>query len=341
MLGPPMPRASRGDRPRHRHRASPCSASSPSLPTSLSRSRCCTSPDDNSRWFVVAARRAQCACSTTRRTSRRHARFINIASQLNSNPQSANDECGLLGMAFHPELPDGPARVLCHTRNGSDARARRSRLGVPYAGRRRDPRARTELQLLTVDHPESNHNGGNIAFGPDGFLYIGIGDGGGARRPARRHRQRPAADDAARQDAAHRRRSNSSPRRHTRFRPVRTAIRSRRIRGVRRGTGQRPTAPRSTPTASAIRGAGASIASTASCGSPTSARAHWEEVNASCSAAITAGAAAKARTTSITRHLRLRVGESADRSGRANTAAALGLLDHRRLRVSRQRRSPT
>ena len=57
--------------------------------------------------------------------------------------------------------------------------------------------------LLTVDQPYANHNGGQLAFGPDGYLYMGLGDGGSGRRPAR---QRPEPGRAARQDPAHRRR---------------------------------------------------------------------------------------------------------------------------------------
>ena len=82
-------------------------------------------------------------------------------------------------MAFHPNYPTDP-RVypLLHQRRiplGLVVASRRS--AAATAARRWTPA--TEMMLLTVDQPETNHNGGHIAFGPDGFLYIGLGDGGG------------------------------------------------------------------------------------------------------------------------------------------------------------------
>ena len=47
-------------------------------------------------------------------------------------------------------------------------------------------RGRKLRELLFVDQPEPNHNGGQLAFGPDGRLYLGLGDGGGAFDPERR-----------------------------------------------------------------------------------------------------------------------------------------------------------
>ena len=106
--------------------------------------------------------------------------FINIAGRLNSDPTSPTDERGLLGMAFHPNYPANPRAYLFYT--GTDATLglvdRVSEFRTLDGGQTLSPG--TELVLFNVDDPEDNHNGGNIAFGPnDGFLYIGIGDGGG------------------------------------------------------------------------------------------------------------------------------------------------------------------
>jgi len=106
--------------------------------------------------------------------------FIDIASKLNSDPSSSNDERGLLGMAFHPNYPTDPRVYLYYTATDPSlglvdrvSEFRTTDNGATLS-------TGTELPLFNVDDPESNHNGGNIAFGPDGYLYIGIGDGGGA-----------------------------------------------------------------------------------------------------------------------------------------------------------------
>ncbi|HET9864868.1 MAG TPA: PQQ-dependent sugar dehydrogenase [Steroidobacteraceae bacterium] len=135
-------------------------------------------PDDAAHWYVVQKTGQVRVFDNTADVSSART-FIDISGKLNSNPDSSNDERGLLGMAFHPDYPTDPRVYLFYT--GTDSTLglvdRVAEFRTTDGGGTLSPG--TELVLFNVDDPESNHNGGNIAFGPDGFLYIGIGDGGG------------------------------------------------------------------------------------------------------------------------------------------------------------------
>ncbi len=87
-------------------------------------------------------------------------------------------EQGLLGIAFHPDFAS-TGRLFLHW---SDPRGD-TRVAEFRARRDRTLEPRPVRQLLMVDQPEENHNGGQLAFGPDDRLYLGLGDGGGAFDP--------------------------------------------------------------------------------------------------------------------------------------------------------------
>jgi len=89
-------------------------------------------------------------------------------------------ERGLLGVAFHPDFETNRRVFIYYTRPGGDIIV--SRL-TANAGRTSAPIG-SEEKLLQIEHSENpNHNGGAMAFGPDGYLYIGTGDGGGGGDP--------------------------------------------------------------------------------------------------------------------------------------------------------------
>lgn len=88
-------------------------------------------------------------------------------------------ENGLLGLAFHPRFP-ADDRIFVHY-SGSGGETRIVEMRTTAGGERADPS--TARTLLTVAQPFQNHNGGQIGFGPDGFLYIGLGDGGSGGDP--------------------------------------------------------------------------------------------------------------------------------------------------------------
>jgi glucose/arabinose dehydrogenase len=99
--------------------------------------------------------------------------FLNIGSKIVSG-----GEQGLLGLAFHPLYRSNGRFFVFYTRTGDGALLVAEYRAVPVASNTADP---AETVLLTIPHPtNANHNGGMLAFGPDGYLYIGVGDGGGA-----------------------------------------------------------------------------------------------------------------------------------------------------------------
>lgn len=89
-------------------------------------------------------------------------------------------ERGLLGLVFHPNYPDTPYFYVNYTAE-PDGRTVIARYTVSSDPNVADPAS--ALVLLEIDQPYSNHNAGDLNFGPDGYLYIGTGDGGSGGDP--------------------------------------------------------------------------------------------------------------------------------------------------------------
>lgn len=97
--------------------------------------------------------------------------FIDISGQVTSG-----GERGLLGIAFDPDWPNTPEVYLSYTRGNLESVV--SRFTSSDGGDTLE--AASEEVLFTLDQPFGNHNGGQISFGPDDYLYLGLGDGGNA-----------------------------------------------------------------------------------------------------------------------------------------------------------------
>jgi glucose/arabinose dehydrogenase len=135
-------------------------------------------PGDTSRWFVVEQQGiVRIFPNMANVTDADVTVFIDISARV-----SSGGERGLLGMAFHPGFGNGNFDVfMSYTRNNGGLESALSRFRSNDNGLTLD--ATMEDIILTIPQDFNNHNGGQIAFGPDGFLYAGWGDGGSGGDP--------------------------------------------------------------------------------------------------------------------------------------------------------------
>jgi glucose/arabinose dehydrogenase len=104
--------------------------------------------------------------------------FIDLSASI-----ATGGERGLLGLAFHPDYATNGKFYVNFTRGNGDTVINEYQRSIsnPNIANRSSAR-----RIMTIGQPYSNHNGGMLAFGSDGFLYIGMGDGGGAGDPGNR-----------------------------------------------------------------------------------------------------------------------------------------------------------
>jgi glucose/arabinose dehydrogenase len=104
--------------------------------------------------------------------------FLNVVGKVISG-----GERGLLGLTFHPDFANNRRFFINYTRAGDGAT-----VVAEYRASSANPNVadNNETVLLTIAQPAANHNGGMVEFGPDKFLYIGMGDGGNSNDPNNR-----------------------------------------------------------------------------------------------------------------------------------------------------------
>jgi glucose/arabinose dehydrogenase len=131
-------------------------------------------PGDTTRWFVVE-KPGTIRVFDNNPGSNSSSIWLDLRASIN-----AVSEGGLLGLAFDPGYATNRYIYVSYTAAGL-FRSVVSRITVDADTGLPDPAS--ESLILEVPQPEANHNGGNLAFGADGYLHIGFGDGGGAGDP--------------------------------------------------------------------------------------------------------------------------------------------------------------
>ncbi|MEQ1801423.1 MAG: PQQ-dependent sugar dehydrogenase [Gammaproteobacteria bacterium] len=144
----------------------------PTTPAFTQPTKLLQAPGDAARWFVLEKTgRAKVFRTDTPATV---STWLDFSAKVNTS-----SEGGLLSLAFHPLYPARREVFVSYT-TGSPMQLVVSRLLLNNVT---TPTVVTEQMLLTVSKPWDNHNGGDLAFGPDGHLYISTGDGGSGGDP--------------------------------------------------------------------------------------------------------------------------------------------------------------
>ena len=142
-------------------------------------------PDDGSNLLFVVEQRGRIWSFPDEPSTADKVEFLDIRPKVLSPASGGHNEEGLLGLAFHPDYRrNGEFFVYYSAQEGpTGRRSIVSRFTVSRDDpRRADPASEQRIWIGPPD-PYGNHNGGSIAFGPDGYLYITLGDGGAADDP--------------------------------------------------------------------------------------------------------------------------------------------------------------
>jgi glucose/arabinose dehydrogenase len=137
------------------------------------------SPKDNSKRLFICEQTGK--IKIIRNGKALEKPFLDLSAKLDDMGK-AYSEKGLLGIAFHPQYKTNGRFFVYYSAPEPDSKYDHKSVLAEYKASA-DPDVADEASpyvILEIKQPEGNHNGGQLAFGPDGFLYIGLGDGGGA-----------------------------------------------------------------------------------------------------------------------------------------------------------------
>ena len=136
-------------------------------------------PGDNTRWFVLE-RGGVIRVFSNSPTVTTSSVFLDLRSRIND---AGEIEAGLLGLAFHPNFATNGKFYVFYSGPAVPNYRIGSRISEFTSADRQTASLSTERELIRAYKLEPNHNGGQLQFGPDGYLYAGLGDGGGANDP--------------------------------------------------------------------------------------------------------------------------------------------------------------